>query len=411
MNDEPTLSRRQALGLGAVAALAPVATAVAAQQPMATTAPAGVQALPYVDGLVPGAPGPGDVVPAYGAPIAHAKLQPMKVTRRPLGPADVAVDVLYTGICHSDIHFVNNDWSNTVYPCVPGHEIAGRVAAVGADVTTLAVGDTVAVGPIVGHCGQCASCKEGVEQYCAGPQGRVEIYNGPSKPDGTNTYGGYSTRVVVGAPYAFKVPAGLDLKGVPPLMCAGVTVYSPLKHYKAGPGKKVGVAGLGGLGHVAVKLAAALGAEVTVFSTSPEKEADARKFGARAFVLSKDPAAMARLEGTLDLVLITIPQPFDVNPYTKVLARDGTACTVGALQPLATPTDNKNLAVMRRATSGSILGSLAETRELLDLCGARKITSDVEVITIDKANDAYPKVRAGQVRYRYVIDVAGSRMG
>lgn len=372
-----------------------------------TTTP---QALPYVDGLVPGTPGPGEEVAAFGTPVAKGELRPMRVTRRPLGPNDVQVDVLYTGICHSDIHFVDNDWGNTVYPCVPGHEIVGRVSAVGGDVTEYQVGETVAVGPIVNNCGQCESCREGLEQYCDGPQGRTEVYNGPTKPDGTNTYGGYSVRVVVGEPYVFKMPQGLAPETVPPLMCAGVTTYSPLKFYGTGPGKRVGIAGLGGLGHIAVKLAAAMGAEVTVLSRSPEKEADAKKFGAKAFVLHTDQEAMTPLAGTLDFVLITIPEPFDVNPFVKLLKRDGTACVVGAIQPLATPTDTTELTKQRRAISGSILGALAESREMLAFCAEHGIGSEVEVIRIGEVNGAYPKVLAGKVRYRYVIDVAGSAM-
>lgn len=368
------------------------------------------QVFPYLDGQVPGVPGPGEEVDALGTPVAKGELRPLRVTRRPVGGGDVQVDVLYTGICHSDIHFVNNDWGNTVYPCVPGHEIVGRVSAVGGGVTAHKVGDMVAVGPIVNNCGECASCRDGLEQYCDGPQGRTEVYNGPNKANGTNTYGGYSTRLVVGERYVYRMPQGLAPETVPPLMCAGVTVYSPLRFYGTGPGKRVGIAGLGGLGHVAVKLAAAMGAEVTVLSRSPEKEADARRFGAGDFVLHGDPDAMKPLAGTLDLVLVTIPEPFDVNPFVKLLKRDGTVCVVGAIQPLATPTDTAGLTGQRRAVSGSILGSVDESAEMLDFCAANGITSDVEVIRLSEVNDAYPKVRAGKVRYRYVIDVAGSEV-
>lgn len=372
--------------------------------------PTTTQALPYVDGQVPGTPGAGEEVAALGTPIAKGELRPLRVTRRPIGPSDVQIDVLYTGICHSDIHFVNNDWGTTVYPCVPGHEIVGRVSAVGRDVSQYQVGETVAVGPIVNHCGQCESCREGLEQYCDGPQGRTEIYNGPTKPDGTNTYGGYSARIVVGADYVFTMPPGLAPETVPPLMCAGVTTYSPLKHYGAGPGKRVGIVGLGGLGHIAVKLAAALGAEVSVFSRSPEKEADAKTFGATEFVLHTDREAMEPLAGRLDFLLITIPEPFDANPFVKLLKRDGTACVVGAIQPLATPTDTTALTAQRRALSGSILGALAESREMLAFCAEHAISAEVEVIKAGDVNGAYPKVLAGKVRYRYVIDVAGSAL-
>lgn len=370
-----------------------------------TSAP---QALPYVDGQVPGVPGPGEEIDAFGTPVAKGDLRPLRITRRPIGNKDVQVDVLYTGICHSDIHFVNNDWGNTVYPCVPGHEVVGRVSSVGDGVTEHKVGDMVAIGPIVNNCGQCSSCRDGLEQYCDGPKGRTEIYNGPNKPDGTNTYGGYSTRLVIGERYVYKMPLGIAPEAVPPLMCAGVTVYSPLKFYGAGPGKRVGIAGLGGLGHVAVKLAAAMGAEVTVLSRSAEKEADSKRFGAKDFVLHTDPEGMEALAGQLDFVLVTIPEPFDVNPFVKLLKRDGTVCVVGAIQPLATPTDTTNLTGQRRAVSGSILGSVDESAEMLEFCAANGIASEVEVIKLSDVNDAYPKVKGGKVRYRYVIDVAGS---
>lgn len=375
---------------------------------MSDTSTSTVQALPYVDGHVPGEPGPGEEVDALGTPIAQGDLRPLRVTRRRVGYTDVQVDILYTGICHSDIHFVNNDWGNTIFPCVPGHEIVGRVSVVGDGVTRFKAGDMVAVGPIVNNCGRCANCSEGLEQYCTGPHGRTEIYNGPTKPDGTNTYGGYSTRVVVGERYVYSLPEGLKPETVPPLMCAGITTYSPLKFYGVGPGKKVGVAGLGGLGHIAVKLAAAMGAEVTVLSRSPEKEADAKRFGAEQFVLHTNPEAMAELEQSLDFVLVTIPEPFDVNPFVSLLKRDGTVCVVGAIEPLATPTNTKELTGQRRAVSGSILGGVDESAEMLEFCAANGIESEVEVIPFSDVNDAYPKVRAGKVRYRYVIDVAGS---
>ena len=403
----PSVTRRAAIMAGTAAVLAP---AVATAQQATTPARAGAAAPstpPYVDGQVPGTPGPGEVVSAYGAPRPKAPVAPLRVTRRPVGPKDVQVDVLWTGICHTDIHFVDNDTKASIYPCVPGHEVAGRVSAVGAEVTRHKVGDTVAMGPIVGHCGKCPNCGDGLEQYCTGPS-MTHMYNGPILGDGTNTYGGYSARMVVGEPYAFAVPANLDLKGVPSILCAGLTTYSPLKHWKVGPGKAVGVVGMGGLGHMAVKLASAMGADVTVFSSSPEKEADAMKFGAKAFVPHKDAEAMKKHAGTLDLVLCLIPTAFDVNPFVSLVKRDGTLVTVGHLSSYAMPTDNGTVAMQRRSMAGSFIGSLAESRELLKLCGERNITATVQPIRMAEVNEAYPRIKSGKVRYRYVIDVANS---
>jgi uncharacterized zinc-type alcohol dehydrogenase-like protein len=344
----------------------------------------------------------------YATNHSYSKLAPHKFERRDPGPSDVRIDVLYCGVCHSDIHQCANDWGNTIYPCLPGHEIVGRVSAVGSAVTKFNAGDAVGVGCMVDSCRRCQSCLKGLEQYCEGPKGMTLTYNGPAKPDGTNTFGGYSNSLVVAEDFVLRIPPNLDLKGVAPLLCAGITTYSPLRHWKVSPGQAVAVVGLGGLGHVAVKLAAALGADVTVISTSAEKKADALRFGAKSFVLSTDDAEMDKLELAFDFVLSTIPDAHDINPFVKLLKRDGTLTLVGALQPFAKPTDNSEVAFHRRCVAGSLIGGIAETQEVLDFCGAHGITADVEVIAMETINEAFKKVKNGTVRYRYVIDIANT---
>ena len=276
----------------------------------------------------------------YAAKSVKSKLVPFRFERREPGPHDVAIDINYCGLCHSDVHQVRDDWGNTVYPCLPGHEIVGRVTAVGPQVTKHKVGDLVAVGCMVDSCQHCAACAEGEEQYCE--NGMLATYNGPFKPDGTNTYGGYSDHVVVTEKFVLRVPAGLGhkLKGVAPLVCAGVTTYSPLRHWKVGPGQHIAVVGLGGLGHMAVKLAKAMGAEVTVITSSLDKEDRARQLGAVGVIYSKNPLAMLKHEEKFDFILSTIPVKHDVNPYVKLLKRDGHIVLVGVLEPLAKGTDN-----------------------------------------------------------------------
>lgn len=410
-----TLTRRHAIG----ALLAAGAGTVLAQQPTATSGPTTTPSIgpdgqplapEYVDFLPPGMRGEGQPVRGYAAPLANTDLRPITIKRREPGDGDVELDILFTGICHSDIHFVHNDWKNTIYPCMPGHEFVGRVTRVGGGVTKFKQGDLIAVGPPIDSCGVCKSCQAKMESYCEGPKGRTETYNGPAKADGTNTYGGYSNRYVVKEKFAYHVPANLDLAGVAPLLCAGMTVYSPLLHWKVAPGVKVGVVGLGGLGHMAVKLAVSMGADVTVFSTTPEKEKDAKRFGAKAFVLSSDAPAMKKLELTQDLILNTIPYPYDPNTYVKTLARDGTMVVVGLLMPFATPVDSALLAMHRRSVSGSLVGGTGEYQPFLDYCGQKNIVSDVELVTLDQVNDVFPRVMAKQVRYRYVIDLAASKL-
>ena len=349
----------------------------------------------------------------YAAKSKRSDLKPLAFQRRDLGPNDVAIDIQFCGVCHSDIHQVRDEWDNTVWPCLPGHEIVGRVAAVGAAVTAHRAGDVVAVGCMVDSCRQCSACREGLEQYCEGPHAWTATYNGPMKPDGSNTFGGYSDHVVVAEQFVLRVPASLagagnaGLASVAPLLCSAVTTYSPMRHWKVGPGQTVGVVGLGGLGHIAVKLANALGARVVVFTTSKkEKEEDARRFGASEVVDSTDKKAMQAHANALDFVLDTIPETHDVNPYVELLKRDGTVALVGVLGPLKTPTDNQQVAFHRRSVAGSLIGGIAETQEVLDFCAEHGITSEVEVIPIQQVNDAYDKVVDKKVRYRYVIDLA-----
>lgn len=343
----------------------------------------------------------------YAAKHSFSSLGPLEFERREPGPNEVAIEVLFCGVCHSDLHQVKNDWGNTIYPCVPGHEIVGRVTSVGAQVSGFAPGDTVGVGCLVDSCRQCDSCQEGLEQYCEGPVGPTATYNGPMNPDGSgaNTYGGYSTRLVVDEHFVLRVPSNLDLQAVPPLLCAGITTYSPLRHWKVSAGQKVGVVGMGGLGHMAVKLATAMGAHVTVFSTDAEKEADARRFGAQDFVLSTDQKAMQARQLSLDFVLSTIPVAHDINPYVMLLKRDSTLALIGALGPFTKPTDNSEVAFHRRSVAGSLIGGIAETQEVLDFCGQHNITAEIELIPMQDINSAFKKMDKGQVRYRSVIDM------
>ena len=344
----------------------------------------------------------------YGNSSSFFSLGPIEFERRAPGAKDVALDILYCGVCHSDKHQASNDWGNTVYPCIPGHEIVGRVTMVGAEVTKFKTGETVAVGTLVDSCRECEQCRQGLEQYCEGPVGATNTYNGPFKPDGTNTFGCYSDKIVVDEHFVYKIPENLDVKAVAPLLCAGLTTYSPLKHWKVGAGQKVGVIGLGGLGHLAVKLAVALGADVTVFSTSEEKEADAKKFGAQDFVLTTDSAAMEKLELKYDFLLNTIPYPHDIDPFVKLLKRDATLAVVGLLVPFAAATNNQEVAFHRRHLAGSLVGGVPETQELLDFCGEHNILPEVEMIAMEDINDAHKQMKKGEVRYRYVIDVANT---
>ncbi|MGW5717621.1 NAD(P)-dependent alcohol dehydrogenase [Amycolatopsis sp. NPDC003865] len=338
---------------------------------------------------------------AFAAPAEGAPLGPATITRRAVGPHDVLIDVAYCGICHTDIHHVRGEWGPQPYPLVPGHEIVGTVTAVGAEVSRFSPGDRVGVGCMVRSCGECASCEAGQEQDCAG---MVGTYAG-TDADGTVTQGGYSGKIVVGQNFVLRVPEGLDPAGAAPLLCAGVTMYSPLRRYGAGPGKKVAVLGLGGLGHVGVKLAVAMGAEVTVLSQTLKKLEDGLRLGATEFHATGDAAALAGLAGRFDLLISTVTAPPDLPTLLSLLAPGGTLVNVGIpAEPLVLPAFS--LIMGRKTVAGSLFGGIAETQEMLDFCAAHGITADVEVITPEGINDAYERVLASDVRYRFVIDTA-----
>jgi alcohol dehydrogenase (NADP+) len=343
---------------------------------------------------------------AYAASGASSGLGPLTIRRRDLQPHDVQLDVLFCGVCHSDLHQVRNEWQNampTVYPCVPGHEIVGRVRKAGSAVRKFKEGDLAAVGCMVDSCRTCAACKEGQEQFCEGPA--TFTYNFPDKHLGGVTYGGYSDSLVVDEAFALRVSDKLDPAGVAPLLCAGITTYSPLRHWNVGKGQKVGVVGLGGLGHMAVKLASAFGARVVVFTTSPGKTEDAIRLGAQDVVVSKNAAEMQKHLGSFDFILDTVSAVHDLNAYLDLLKRDGTLTLVGA-PDAPVPVGVFSLLFRRRQLAGSIIGGIRETQEMLDFCAEHGITADVEVIPIQKINEAYDRLAKGDVKYRFVIDMA-----
>jgi uncharacterized zinc-type alcohol dehydrogenase-like protein len=342
--------------------------------------------------------------PAYAAQAADKPLGPHTIERREPGPHDVAIDIRYCGVCHSDLHTARNEWGNTVYPSVPGHEIVGTVTAVGNDVHGFEVGDTVGVGCMVDSCGRCDSCKAGEENYCE--NGFTGTYNGPEQDGGGNTYGGYSTRIVVDEKFVLRIRHEKDLAAVAPLLCAGITTYSPLRHWNVGPGKKVGIVGLGGLGHMGVKLAHAMGAQVVLFTTSPGKTEDAKRLGADEVVISKDRDQMAEHAGSLDFILDTVAAPHDLDAYLNLLKRDGTMCLVGAPEsPHPSPTVF-NLILKRRGIAGSLIGGIRETQEMLDFCAEHGIVSDIEMIAMRDINEAYERMLKSDVKYRFVIDMS-----
>jgi len=341
-------------------------------------------------------------VRAYAAVSATEDLAPYRIDRRSPRSDDVIIEVLYCGVCHSDLHTARNDWGGTIYPIVPGHEIIGRVTSVGADVTRFKVGDAVGVGCIVDSCGHCPACDQGHEQHC--PES-VYTYGYPDR-DGTITQGGYSEKIIVDQSFVLHIPDGLDLKGAAPLLCAGITTWSPLKNFHAGPGSKVAVVGLGGLGHMAIKLAKALGAEVTLFTRSADKEEDAYRLGAHHVVISTDPAQMAAVAGQFNLIVDTVPYVHDLNPYIPTLSFKGTLVLVGYLGPLE-PTLNSAAMVMgSKVLAGSLVGGIPATQEMLDFCGKHNITSDIEVINMQDINAAYERMLNSDVKYRFVIDMA-----
>jgi uncharacterized zinc-type alcohol dehydrogenase-like protein len=341
-------------------------------------------------------------VKAYASPSATEDLIATTIERRPVGPNDVLIDIKFAGICHSDIHTVRGDWGPQQYPLVPGHEIAGIVTEVGSAVTKHAVGDRVGVGCMVNSCRECANCLKGEEQYCH--NGMVGTYGAVDR-DGTVTQGGYSTHVVVTEDFVVRIPDALDLDAAAPLLCAGITTFSPLHHWGAGPGKKVAVVGLGGLGHMAVKLASAMGAEVTVLSQSLKKQEDGLRLGADSYYATSDPATFEQLAGTFDLIINTVSASIDISSYLQLLTLDGALVNVGApAEPL--PVNAFALIMGRRSFAGSMIGGIRETQEMLDFCALHGIGAEIEVIPAGKINDAYERVLASDVRYRFVIDTA-----
>lgn len=339
----------------------------------------------------------------YAAHGATAPLDLFHFERREPGPRDVQIEILYCGVCHSDLHTARNEWHNTIYPVVPGHEIVGRVTQVGGEVATFKAGDLAGVGCLVDSCGTCPDCREGLEQYC--PTFTL-TYNSPDPHTGKMTYGGYSNRIVVDERFVLRVSEKLDLAAVAPLLCAGITTYSPLRHWKVGQGQKVGIVGLGGLGHMGVKLAHAMGAHVVMFTTSPGKTADAHRLGADEVVVSKNPDEMQRHLASFDFILNTVAAPHDLDVYLELLERDGTMCLVGAPDhPHPAPTVF-NLIFKRRRLAGSLIGGIRETQEMLDFCAEHGIVSDIEIIPIQKINEAYERMLRSDVKYRFVIDMA-----
>ena len=339
----------------------------------------------------------------YAAHSAASPLEPFSFDRREPGPKDIQIEILFCGVCHSDLHTARNEWTNTTYPVVPGHEIVGRVTKTGVHVRRFKEGDLAAVGCMVDSDRVCESCKAGLEQYCE--SGATFTYNSEDKHLGGMTYGGYSNSIVVDEAFVLRPPKNLDLAGTAPLLCAGITTYSPLRHWKVGKGQRVGVVGLGGLGHMAVKLANAMGAHVTLFTTSLHKADDAKRLGAHAVTHSKNPAQMEKHVRGFDFILDTVSAEHDINAYMNLLRRDGTLVLVGAPEkPLALA--HGSVIPYRRELSGSMIGGIAETQEMLDFCGKHGITSDIEVIPIQKINEAYERMLRSDVKYRFVIDMA-----
>lgn len=343
----------------------------------------------------------------YAAKDADSPLVAFDIQRRDLREHDVQIEVLFCGVCHSDLHQARNEWRNTIFPVVPGHEIVGRVTQVGPAVTRYKSGELVGVGCLVDSCRTCASCAEGLEQYCE--NGFVGTYNGVDRVSGETTYGGYSTSVVVDEAFVLRVPDNLDPAGAAPLLCAGITTYSPLRQWGAGPGKKVGIVGLGGLGHMGVKLARAMGAHVVLFTTSPSKIEDAKRLGAHEVVISKDPAQMQAHLNSFDFILNTVAAQHDLNPFIALLKRDATMTLVGAPEHDRPSPQVFNLIFKRRRLAGSLIGGIAETQEMLDFCGEHGITSDIEMIPMQGINEAYERMLKSDVKYRFVIDLDSLR--
>jgi uncharacterized zinc-type alcohol dehydrogenase-like protein len=351
----------------------------------------------------------------YAAKHSFSNLKRFTFERAPAKQGEVELDILFCGVCHSDIHQVKNEWSNTVYPCLPGHEIVGRITRIGANVKKYRVGDLVGVGCMIDSCGTCTPCQSGDQNYCEGPNGWLATYNGPMVPSAQapsgvniykqdNTFGGYSNNLVVKEEFLLNIPSGLRPEMAAPILCAGVTTYSPLKHWGVKAGQKVGIVGFGGLGHLACKIAQAMGAEVTVFTRTEEKLQHAKRFGISG-VLENDKQGFKGLTSSFDFILSTIPEKHDINAYLPLLKRDCTICIVGALEPLA-PINNMQVAFHRKRVAGSLIGNLADTQEVLDFCATHSIAPEIELINIEDINDAFDKIEKGDVRFRYVINMA-----
>lgn len=342
-------------------------------------------------------------VKAFGTIAADADLKEMSIERREVTAKDIEIEILYCGVCHSDLHTARNDWGGSVYPVVPGHEIVGRITKVGNEVTKLKVGDLAGVGCLVDSCRECDSCDHDLEQYCL--NGFTGTYNGHDKHLGGHTFGGYSQKVVVDEHFVLKIPTNLNLAAVAPLLCAGITTWSPLRHWKVGKGSKVAVVGLGGLGHMAIKLAKGLGADVTLFSRSEGKVKDGKELGADNVVISTDAEQMKSVLGKFDLIIDTVPYSHDVNPYVATLAISGTLVLVGYLGDLDPMLNTVPMIMGRRAVAASVIGGIAETQEMLDFCGEHNIVSEIEIINMQDINTAYERMLKSDVRYRFVIDM------
>lgn len=340
----------------------------------------------------------------YAAQSSTAPLAPLNFERRSPRPDDVAIEIMYCGVCHSDIHQARDEWGFAQYPLMPGHEIVGKVTATGADVSKYKVGDLVGVGCMVDSCRSCDACKANLENYCL--EGMTQTYAGQDRIDGSLTMGGYSDSIVVSERFVVRIPEKMDLASAAPILCAGITTYSPLKHYGVKAGDKVGVLGMGGLGHMGIKLAKAMGAEVTLFTRSASKAAEGRRQGADHVVISTDEAQMQAVAGTFDFLLDTIPVQHDLNPYLQALRFDGVHILVGLIEPITPPVHAVNLVMSRRVLAGSLIGGMAETQEVLDFCAEHGITCDIEMLDIRNINEAFERVIKGDVKYRFVIDMA-----
>jgi uncharacterized zinc-type alcohol dehydrogenase-like protein len=343
-------------------------------------------------------------VKAFGTYAADKNLEALTIARRVVTEEDVEIDILFCGVCHSDIHTARGDWDGTLYPCVPGHEIVGKVVRLGSSVSKFKMGDTVAVGCMVDSCATCNSCKHDLEQYCSNRF--TGTYNGEDKQLGGHTFGGYSEKVVVKQNFVLKVPSNLNPAAAAPLLCAGVTTWSPLKHWNVTKGTKVAVVGLGGLGHMAIKLAKALGADVTLFSRSKSKIQDAKALGADTVIVSTEDAEMEAAKGQFDLIIDTVPYVHDVNPYVSTLAISGTLVLVGYLGPLEPMVNSAAMILGRKSVAGSVIGGIKETQEMLDFCGEHGIVSEIEMINMQDINTAYERMIKSDVKYRFVIDMA-----